>query len=138
MFSYFCAISPNQLTDIKSILLASLTTFSFSFLSAVNSFTPSHSHISSPLCSNIPYSLSFFNSVPILSFAIILFLTIVAVIKISTRTAGPLRPFVSEHSLIKHQFWGLEFGLPCPEPDDTACSSSLDPPILGSSSKTLY
>lgn len=102
IFAYFSAISPNQLTEIKIIFRAALISFLFiqsslfifikpSFLSSTNLSLPSIQFI---ICSP--------NAIPIVALVVTLFITIIIVIKVSTRQAGPLRPFISRYSLIKH------------------------------------
>lgn len=96
IFAYFCAISPNQLTDVKTII----TTFFISFvpLSALLALThtPATSIIKWASSTSIQTSiLTINNSIPLVGAAIILFFTIVIVIKVAPNHQGPLRPFTS-------------------------------------------
>lgn len=94
MFSYFSAISPNQLTDISTII--STATFSIALISSIITpkFYPSLYTIAETRKSITPETiLSPNNLIPLTAAALILFLAIVVVIKIAPKHQGPLRPF---------------------------------------------
>lgn len=93
IFAYFTAIQPNQFIQANSLLVTLALTFSLFFI-IIFPLTPS-------LVSNLnlapSYSiLSLYASpnIPVLIFlGIILFLALVAVVKVSKSLLGPLRPF---------------------------------------------
>lgn len=91
MFSYFVAITPNQTTNIVSIILIVLSTFLI--LTSISNIllikiTTLHNYITQ---SNIFFLKS---NISILIFiAIILLFTIIIVVKLTCNTKGPLRPF---------------------------------------------
>lgn len=96
IFAYFCAISPNQLNDVKTMS----TTFAMSMVPISSMLVVMHS----PSVSNMKWSassliqssiLTINNSIPLVAAAIVLFFTIVIVIKIAPNHQGPLRPFSS-------------------------------------------
>lgn len=94
IFSYFSAISPNQLTDISVI---GRTLFSSLFLiggPVILTQTPSFlgSWIKLPVHSQ-HLVLSSSNMIILVSAAVVLFLTMIMVIKVAPNHQGPLRPF---------------------------------------------
>lgn len=103
IFAYFIALSPNQFISIN-ILIPFILTVSFSaiYLTFITSFSfPSNSFITTSSQPVIPYLLQIFNLPMLILLALILFFALVAVVKISSLTLGPLRPFniyVQTHS----------------------------------------
>ena len=94
MFAYFCAISPNQLNDVKTIGL----TFTLSMLPIrlilMSTYSPAMPNLKWGASSLTQSSiLTINNSIPLVAAAIILFFTMVIVIKIAPNHQGPLRPF---------------------------------------------
>ena len=99
IFSYFSALSPNTIIPNNPLIFAaiySLTIISTLFIISkihISNFTstPSASH-------SITISSIYFprTSIILIITALILFFTIVRVVKISKRNIGPLRPFAYE------------------------------------------
>lgn len=92
MFAYFVALTPNLLIEGTTIVVSSFTSFIcfFGFFSL--SFTPTLIKFSS--ISNFPlhYLLSL-NAFTIIVLALVLFLALVAVVKLCSNFSAPLRPF---------------------------------------------
>ena len=105
IFSYFSALSPNSIIPNYTLIFSSLysfiiisTTFLFSKIHIINfswNAAPSHSI----LISSIYFPRT---SLILLITALILFFTIVRVVKISKRNMGPLRPFAYEPTYSKN------------------------------------
>lgn len=94
MFSYFSAISPNQLTDIQTIAYTLILSITISISLLLQKYTPSQSNsLILPKESLPSIILAYPNILPLISAAIILFLAIVVVIKVAPKYQGPLRPF---------------------------------------------
>lgn len=94
IFAYFTALAPNQLTPVNHILLALTFSLISSFLSSTH-FFPLFTCLAltaQPL-NNLTPLLCPPNNFALLFLAIILFLALLTVTKISNRSAGPLRPF---------------------------------------------
>ena len=92
IFSYFIALAPNQIFEIKTILLSSLFVFfCFSiFLISVKSLFPIG--FQAPVSSFPIYTLLTHSNIALfILLALILFLTLIAVVKIRTFSSGPLR-----------------------------------------------
>lgn len=94
IFIYFAALTPNKLISFNHvaltltiILLPTLFLLIFFFLS----FTPLR--ITNPPLLHLSTLYSTPNIPVLLSIALILFLILIAVVKISTQSSGPLRPF---------------------------------------------
>ena len=99
IFSYFSALSPNTIIPNNPLIFASI--YSLIIISAL--FLISKIHItnftSSPSASHsITISSIYFprTSIILIITALILFFTMVRVVKISKRNIGPLRPFAYE------------------------------------------
>jgi len=96
IFAYFTALTPNQPLGLSIIITISRLAF-FTFLALISSsnrIIPSI--ISSNYVSNInPITIMFnpYNSALLFLLASILFFILVAVVKITNITNGPLRPF---------------------------------------------
>lgn len=91
IFSYFVSLTPNQTTNIVSIIIILLSTFlilsRISLISNINTLPiPMHK-----IQSNIFYLKS--NSPRLILLALILLITIVIVVKLTINIKGPLRPF---------------------------------------------
>ena len=94
IFAYFIALAPNQIFEVKNIVISSFfITFFFSFIFFF--IKPSFPFFFSSLSPQLPINslLSFSNIAIFISLALILFLTLIAVVKISSFTSGPLRPW---------------------------------------------
>lgn len=95
IFAYFVALAPNQILEAKTMILSTLSLFSLFFitstsqLSLFSSFSLDTPSVQPPI-TNL---LSLSNTMILISLALILFFTLVAVVKIRTRQAGPLRPW---------------------------------------------
>lgn len=92
IFAYFIALAPNQIFEVKTIFLSSLFLFfSFSvFLISVKSLFPIT--LQTPATSYPLYALlTHSNMTLFIILALILFLTLIAVVKIRTFSSGPLR-----------------------------------------------
>ncbi len=92
IFSYFLALTPNQSSISRPFLLTLLTTFSLLLISSYGT------DIWFPSCSTSTQSCILYHPIncPILIILIsILLLTIIIVVKISSRNKGPLRAFIS-------------------------------------------
>lgn len=91
IFSYFVSLTPNQTTNIVSIIITLSITF---FILLTLSYITNTKSILSTLYSiqsNIFYLKS--NSPRLILLALILLLTIIIVVKLTINTKGPLRPF---------------------------------------------
>lgn len=93
IFSYFVVIQPNQRLEIKPLIITTITTLII--LTAVFNYQPK---ISYPLPSSSRETPPFLLLIPnaliiLLILAIILFLALVAAVKITKLQEGPLRPF---------------------------------------------
>nr|YP_009988589.1 NADH dehydrogenase subunit 6 [Pharyngocirrus uchidai]QNM39900.1 NADH dehydrogenase subunit 6 [Pharyngocirrus uchidai] len=93
MFAYFVAISPNQEISFRNVFLVFAATFmAITMLSPISipqQFAPIFTASS---------QMAFFfyaplNIAPLILMALTLFLALVAVVKVSNRGGGPLRPF---------------------------------------------
>lgn len=94
IFAYFCAISPNQLNDVKTIILTFILSIAPISLLLITIYSPAVSSVKWRPSSLVQSSiLTLNNSIPLVAAAIILFFTIVIVIKIAPNHQGPLRPF---------------------------------------------
>nr|YP_009917577.1 NADH dehydrogenase subunit 6 [Manayunkia occidentalis]QLM00896.1 NADH dehydrogenase subunit 6 [Manayunkia occidentalis] len=93
MFAYFIAISPNQHIRIMPMLMLSLILSSIINVIFMN-FYPNF-HMLNMLTLKLPIDTMYFylNSWCLIFLGLILFLILVAVVKISFRSLGPLRPF---------------------------------------------
>lgn len=102
IFAYFVAISPNQEINFINIILTFLGTFALT-LTISTSFLPIK-QLPTIYHTN-PYIALFFysskNVLPLILMALALLVALIAVVKVSNRGNGPLRPFLSEDSLIK-------------------------------------
>lgn len=91
IFSYFVSLTPNQTTNIISIIITLSFTFlillSLSYVINIKSLSSSFYNIQS----NIFYLKS--NSPRLILLALVLLLTIIIVVKLTINTKGPLRPF---------------------------------------------
>jgi len=91
IFSYFVSLTPNQTTNIISIILTLSLTFTtlllLSFITNIKSLPSSLYAIQS----NMFYLKS--NSPRLILLALVLLLTIIIVVKLTINTKGPLRPF---------------------------------------------
>lgn len=93
IFAYFVALSPNQQLAISSPIIFFFFTCLITFSILYHNYLISSPLITSPI---FPPHLIFYslNNAPILiAIALLLFLTLVAVVKIARRVEGPLRPF---------------------------------------------
>uniref|UniRef100_A0A0S2N0K5 NADH dehydrogenase subunit 6 n=1 Tax=Eurythoe complanata TaxID=167815 RepID=A0A0S2N0K5_EURCO len=96
MFAYFSAVTPNQQLELSPLFLISSATLAliltntdlFYTNNMFNSLTLTYS---APPTTNILFSSNIFIY---LSLGAILFLALVAVVKVSRLSAGPLRPFM--------------------------------------------
>jgi NADH-ubiquinone oxidoreductase chain 6 len=92
IFAYFVALSPNRQVN-NLIIIPSITTILLIFITLILN------NIYTNINTNFQYLINtFYNNIniPILILlAIILFLTIVVVVKIVTNNKGPLRPFLN-------------------------------------------
>nr|YP_009471365.1 NADH dehydrogenase subunit 6 [Marphysa tamurai]AVG72588.1 NADH dehydrogenase subunit 6 [Marphysa tamurai] len=93
MFSYFVVIQPNQHLEMKKMILATSLSTSVLFLPHLNMAIPTFT--TSSLNNMEPFLLLLPNSfIVFLLLASILFLILIAVVKISKIQDGPLRPFL--------------------------------------------
>lgn len=95
IFSYFVSLTPNQTTNIISIIII----LSFTFLILITlSLSINIKTIANPLYSiqsNIFYLLP--NTSTLILLALILLLTMIIVVKLTINTKGPLRPFLNKY-----------------------------------------
>ena len=96
IFAYFTALTPNQPLGLSIIIIMTRVAFLtfFSLIYSNNRILPSHITLS--FISNInPLTIIFnpYNSALLFLLASILFFILVAVVKITNITNGPLRPF---------------------------------------------
>lgn len=96
MFAYFTALTPNQPLGLSIILLIAIIALLFFFIliSAKTSILPSfislnYINITKP----VTIMFNYYNSSLLFLLASILFFILVAVVKITNITNGPLRPF---------------------------------------------
>ena len=102
IFAYFVAISPNQEINFINIIVVFVTTLTATAVIR-GSFLPSKQFISISATKK-QIALFFYSSiniVPLVLIALTLLIALIAVVKVSNRNSGPLRPFLSEDSLIK-------------------------------------
>jgi len=91
IFSYFISLVPNQTINfISSLLLISSTLF---ILYLISRYLSIKIYIPLQYKSQISIFYLKFNSPTLILLAIILFITIIIVVKITINTKGPLRPF---------------------------------------------
>lgn len=96
MFAYFSAVTPNQQLELGPLFTISLLTLIIVLINAdllqasnvFNTFIPQPFH---PPTTTI---LAPINTPIYLSLGAILFLALIAVVKVSRLSAGPLRPFI--------------------------------------------
>lgn len=95
IFAYFVALAPNHLIESKSILLLTLATYpSLVFILWPNFIMPATDFLENT--QSLITTLLFFSNISIYIFlALILFLALIAVVKVSSISAGPLRPFLN-------------------------------------------
>lgn len=93
IFAYFTAIQPNQYFNVIHITPLLITTFTLFIYLILSSHNTLISSLNSPTSVSI-LSLYHFINIPILALlGVILFLALVAVVKVSKSSLGPLRPF---------------------------------------------
>ena len=95
IFAYFAALTPNSSPALTPTIVTFFITF-FLLLLHFYSDVPTLSITPLTALSPRPSFLTLFsprNLIPLLLLAFILFLALVAVVKISNHSAGPLRPF---------------------------------------------
>jgi len=92
IFSYFVALMPNLTIEAYTMLLLAGLSF-FLFLLAILLFPPFLHKIPSGLLSSPMITLLTHNSALVLLIVVILFLALVAVVKICSLKSTPLRPF---------------------------------------------
>lgn len=93
IFAYFVALAPNHLMEGKSIItLTILTCPALFFIFAPNNFLLPNDFSSFSLTS-LTALLHRFNIIIYIFLALILFLALIAVVKISAISSGPLRPY---------------------------------------------
>lgn len=93
IFAYFTATSPNQqITNIKKVIIAILVRFSFSIITIYRlDFFQSVNYRSYQIISIFSSN----NSYILIGITIILLLTIIIVVKLASRSKGPLRSFIN-------------------------------------------
>jgi len=91
IFAYFSAISPNQHLFISQII--SVTALPIILWTAFLLLQPLYYSFTPPLISPSTPTAILLNTAPLTLLALILFITLIAVTKISSFAAGPLRPF---------------------------------------------
>jgi|GWRWMinimDraft_12_1066020.scaffolds.fasta_scaffold21612_2 NADH-ubiquinone oxidoreductase chain 6 len=93
IFAYFTATSPNQqITNIKKVIVAILVRFSFSLITIYRlDFFQSINYRSYQIISIFSSN----NSYLLIGITIILLLTIIIVVKLASRSKGPLRSFIN-------------------------------------------
>ena len=93
IFAYFTATSPNQqITNIKKVIIAILVRFSFSIITIYRlDFFQSVNYRSYQIISIFSSN----NSYLLIGITIILLLTIIIVVKLASRSKGPLRSFIN-------------------------------------------
>jgi len=93
IFAYFTAIQPNQYIQINNILLTLIFTYLLFFIILMSPYFTLLININIPFTTSI-LTLYALPNIPVLIFlATMLFLALVAVVKVSKSTLGPLRPF---------------------------------------------
>uniref|UniRef100_UPI0030E3734C NADH dehydrogenase subunit 6 n=1 Tax=Pilargis verrucosa TaxID=1818081 RepID=UPI0030E3734C len=93
MFAYFSAIQPNQHMELHKMMSAFISTLIIlDFQMDQISLNPAY--LNQPALSSITTIYSFNNIMVLILLASILFLALVAVVKISQNLQGPLRPFM--------------------------------------------
>lgn len=93
IFSYFVSLTPNQTTNIISIILILLT--SYTILYSTSFFIHINSHYSSNYLTQINRFYLKLNTPILIILAIVLLITIIIVVKLTINTKGPLRPFTN-------------------------------------------
>lgn len=93
IFAYFTATSPNQqITNIKKVIIAILVRFSLSIITIYRlDFFQSVNYRSYQIISIFSSN----NSYLLIGITIILLLTIIIVVKLASRSKGPLRSFIN-------------------------------------------
>jgi NADH-ubiquinone oxidoreductase chain 6 len=93
IFAYFTATSPNQqITNIKKVIVAILVRFSLSLITIYRlDFFQSINYRSYQIISIFSSN----NSYLLIGITIILLLTIIIVVKLASRSKGPLRSFIN-------------------------------------------
>lgn len=93
IFAYFTATSPNQqITNIKKVIVAILVRFSLSIITIYRlDFFQSVNYRSYQIISIFSSN----NSYLLIGITIILLLTIIIVVKLASRSKGPLRSFIN-------------------------------------------
>jgi NADH-ubiquinone oxidoreductase chain 6 len=95
IFSYFVSLTPNQSTNLLSIIIILISTFiTLFFLTIIFNITT----LSAPfyhIQSNTFYLKS--NTATLILLALILLFTIIIVVKLTTNIKGPLRPFTNKY-----------------------------------------
>ncbi len=91
IFSYFVSLTPNQTTNIISIIIILISTYTILIIvfifSNIKTLSPPIYHTQA----NIFYLQS--NTPSLIILALILLLTIIIIVKLTINTKGPLRPF---------------------------------------------
>nr|YP_009308160.1 NADH dehydrogenase subunit 6 [Phascolosoma pacificum]AOS53040.1 NADH dehydrogenase subunit 6 [Phascolosoma pacificum] len=91
LFAYFIATMPNQYLFSKPLLVSNTIIFTSAYLNLkLSPLTPAFLSQSNLLITKL---LMNFDSIIFLLLALVLFLALVAVVKIASRHNGPLRPF---------------------------------------------
>lgn len=93
IFAYFVAVAPNQQLNILNLFINTIFTF-FSFY-GLNTILPNLINSFTLITSNQPIIQLIFskNIMILLLLGTVLFLALVAVVKVSSLSKGPLRPF---------------------------------------------
>ena len=93
IFAYFVALTPNLLIEGPKLIQFTLLSSIIIIITLPLTTILSQAEFSLHLFHNMPALLNLHNSIRLIILALILFLALVAVVKICSHSSSPLRPF---------------------------------------------